>query len=297
MKTLKIKNILIPTDFSETGLLAVEHAVFMARLNKADLYLLHTIELSETKFGINNPDIKMDDFSAVEKIVNNKLNNLAASLRKKFGISVKTICTSGSVADEVVNAVKEHKIDIVVMGTHGASGFNEYFIGSNAHKTVTACPCPVITVQTDAKKLGFTNIVLPIDNKFNSRQKVDATISLAKKYAAKIHVLGLLDKDGDVNPKTFQVKLNSVEKAIQKAGLAYEIKTVVDDNLSIAALKYSKKVKADLIVVLTDEESHLNDMLFGAFTKQIVNHSKIPVLSIHPVDVGVYDLVSLPGFR
>lgn len=295
MKPLQIKNILIPTDFSKTGLLAVEHAVFMARLSKANLYLLHAIELSETTFGIYSPAIETPDLSEVEKIANMKLNTLAASLRKEYGITVKTICTRGKAVDAVVNAVKENKIDIVVMGTHGASGFNEFFIGSNAHKTVTLCPCPVITVQRRSKKLGFTNIVLPIDNKFYSRQKVDAAISLAKQYAAKIHVLGLMGPD--VDPKKFRVKINSVEKAIEKSGLAYVTKTVKDDNLSIASLKYSKKVKADLIVVLADEESHLSGMLFGALAKQIVNHSKIPVMSIRPVNLGVFEFASMPGFR
>ncbi len=297
MKKIQIKNILIPTDFSRTGLLALEHAVFMARLCKANLFLFHAIELSKTTFGIYDAVIEMPDFSDIKKIANNKLTELANMLRKKHGITVKTICIKGKVAYEVVNAVKENKIDIVVMGTHGASGFNEYFIGSNAHKIVTVCPCPVITVQTNAKKLGFSNIVLPIDNKFNSRQKVNAAISLAKKYAAKIHVLGLLDKDGYVNPNTFKVKLDSVEKAIQKAEVVYEIKTIKGDNLSLASMKYSKKVKADLIVVLADEESHLSGLLFGAFAKQIVNHSKIPVMSIPPLDLGVYEFKSLPGFH
>lgn len=295
MKQLQIKNILIPTDFSKIGFLAVEHAVFMARLSKANLYLLHAIELSETTFGIYNPAIEKPDLFEVGKIANKKLNELAASLRKEYGITVKTICKRGKAVNAVVSAVKENKIDIVVMGTHGASGFNEYFIGSNAHKTVMLCPCPVITVQTPSKKLGFTNIVLPIDNKFYSRQKVNSAISLAKKYAAKIHILGLMDKG--IDPEKFKVKINSVEKAIKKEDLAYVTKLVRGDSLSIAAMQYSKKVKADLIVILTCEESYSSGILFGVLAKQIVNHSKIPVMSIRPLDLGVYEFGSLPGFR
>jgi nucleotide-binding universal stress UspA family protein len=295
MKQLQLKKILIPTDFSKTGLLAVEHAAFMARICKANLYLLHAIEISETTFGIYDPAIVVPDFSEVDKIAAVQLNELAANLRKQYGIVIKTICTRGKAAYEIVNAVKEHKIDIVVMGTHGAHGFNEYFVGSNAHKTVTICPCPVITVQTSAKKLGFTDIVLPIDDNFDSRQKVDATISLAKKYASKIHVLGLQEKGEGPSEKTFKIKLDSVEKAIQKSGLAYDIKTVKGDNLALAALKYSRKVKADLIVVLTGLESQLTVMFLGTFAKQIVNHSKIPIMSIRPSDLGLYDSVSLAG--
>ena len=295
MKTLQLKNILIPTDFSQTGLLAVEHAAFMAKLCKADLYLLHAVDIPEAIYMIYDPAIVMPDFKEVDAIAEKKLNELAASLKKKHGITIKTICTRGKAATEVVRAVKENKIDLVVMGTHGASGFNEYFIGSNAHRVVTVCPCPVITVQGHAKKLGFTNIVLPIDDDFNSRQKVEPAVALAKKYAAKIHILGLPEKDGNTNLKTFQVKMDSVEKVVKKTGLPYECKIIKTDHMVKTTMNYARKVKADLIVVLNDHESELNGIFLGAFAKQIVNHSRIPVMSIKPVDIGIYNSVSLAG--
>lgn len=282
MKPLKIKQILIPTDFSKTGLLAVKHAAFMARLFKADLHLLHAIEISDATYNIYNPAIIIRDLMEVEKVGQEQLNKLAEQLKKEFAIKVNIICTKGRLVTEVVRIVKEKNIDIVVMGTHGASGFNEYFVGSNAHKTVTLCPCPIITVQTNAKKLGFTKIILPIDDAFQSREKVDSTLALAKKYAAKIYILGLIDKAGNIDPKKFKIKLESVEKQINKAGLPFESKIVKGDNLAEAAIKYSKKIKADLIVVLNDHESQINGIFLGAFAKQIVNHSRIPVMSLIP---------------
>lgn len=291
MKAFQIKKILIPTDFSKTGLLAIEHAAFMARLYKADLYLLHTVEIRET-YSIYNPYSSITDLKEIEIIALKHLQELAEKLKKEFGLKAKILCSSGRMFAEVITAVKENDIDLVVMGTHGASGLSELFIGSNAHKTVTVCPCPVITVQTNAKRVGFTNIVLPIDNSFPSRQKVYPAITLAKKYAAKIHILGLLDKSRDTDPQKFQIKLDSVEKEIKKAGLAYECKIVKGDNLAIATMKYSKKIKADLVVVLTDHESNLSGMFLGAFAKQIVNHSRIPVMSIKPLE-GMYNTVSL----
>lgn len=295
MKTNPFNRVLIPTDFSKTSLLAVEHAAFMAQLSKADLYVLHAIEISDSAFWIYNPAILFKDNSAIEKIASAKLKELALKIQKQYGITTKTICTTGYATAEIAKAVAEHDIDIVVMGTHGAHGFNELFAGSNAHKTVTICPCPVITVQIHARKSGFTRIVLPIDDCFDSRQKVNFTVRLAKLYSAKIYVLGLLEKSEDTDMDKFKVKLKSVEKALTKAGLACEIKTVKSGNLAEAALRFSKRVKADLISVLTDHESNLTGMFLGAFAKQIVNHSRIPVLSIRPAELGVYDSVSLAG--
>lgn len=295
MKTLHLKNILIPTDFSKTGLLALDQAAFMARLCKADLYLLHAVDIPEAIYMIYEPAMVMPDFKEVDVVAKKKLNELAASMKKKHGIAMKTICTRGKVAPEVMKAVKENKIDLVLMGTHGASGFNEYFIGSNADRVVKVCPCPVITIQTQSKKLGFTNIVLPIDDDFNSRQKVASTVSLAKKFAAKIHLLGLPEKNGNVNLKAFQIKIASVEKVIKKSGLAYDCKIIKTDSMAKTALNYAKKVKADLIVVLNEHESRLTDAFPGIFAKQIVNHSRISVMSIKPENLGIYDSVSLAG--
>jgi len=292
MKTFQIKRILIPTDFSKTSLLAIEHAAFMARLCKADIYLLHAIEISESTYSFYTPAVVFIDIKAVEKIAVKQLEDLAKKLRKEYGITVKTLCSLGKIHTEVGAAVIKNVIDLVVMGTHGADGFNEFFIGSNAHKIVTKCTCPVITVQAHTKRLGFTKIILPVDDSFNSRQKVDYTIALAEKYAAKIYVLGLIKKNGETDSKKFKIKMDSIEKAIKKAGLPFEFKIIKDDNLAVAAMKYSKKVKADLIAVLNDRESDLTGMFLGAFAKQIVNHSRIPVMSIRPTE-GIYDSVSL----
>jgi nucleotide-binding universal stress UspA family protein len=205
---------------------------------------------------------------------------------------VTTHCTWGKAAAEIAGYTSKHEIDLVIMGTHGCKGFNEIFIGSNAYKTITMCPCPVLTVQTHAKKTGFTNIVLPIDDAMHSREKVNSTITLAKMYGGKIHILGLLDKGRDTDPAKLKIKLDSVESLIAKAGLAYETKIIKGDNLAHAAMKYAKKIKADLISVLTGHESKLNGIFPDAFSGQIVNHSRIPVLSMKPEE-RKYQLISL----
>jgi nucleotide-binding universal stress UspA family protein len=288
----EVKNILVPTDFSPTGSLAIDHAVFMARLFKAHLFLLHAIEISETTYRIYNPAVPVPVPKEIEIIVRKMLEEQAEMLRKHYSVKVTTICTHGKTASEIQEAVKENKVDLVVMGTHGASGFNEYFAGSNADKVVTVCPCPVITVQTQVKKLGFANILLPVDNSTHSRQKVNAAITLAKKYASKIHILGLFRPEDATDEKKFGVKIESVEKLVKKAGLSCSTKILKEDNLALAALKYAKKIKADLLVVMTGHESNLSGMYLGPFAKQIVNHSRVPVMSIK-TEPGNYDFISL----
>lgn len=282
MKAANIKRILVPTDFSETGSLAFDHAVFMARLYKAELHLLHVIEVIDATYSIYNPAIPVIDLSVIESDCKQRLDGMKADLKKKHSITAFTYVHHGRPEQAVLDLAESKNIDLVVMGTHGASGFDEYFIGSNAYRVVTTCPCPVITVQKHAKKLGFTDIVLPIDDSRHTRDKVGAVLGIAKKFGSRIHILGLIEENTKEEKNKMETRLAPVKKAIEKSGLSWTEKVMKSDSVAVSSLNYAKKIKADLIAIMTDHESKLTGMFMGPFAKQIVNHSRIPVLSVKP---------------
>ena len=274
MTTIDIKNILVPTDFSETATLALEHGVYLARITKATLYVLHVIKVSDLLYENHT------NATAIENYAHEHLATIANNYIAKYAIKVIPICTKGNPASEITKLVTEKSIDIVLMGTHGASGFNEYFIGSNANKTIRKCSCPVLTIQTNTNKLGFSNIALPVNNSYHSLEKVNRTIDIAKLFSAKIHVLGLLDSDEEIAAKKFNIKLENIEKIITHEGVLFTRSINRTENFALDTLNYSEQNNIDLIVVMSNDESELNESFMGLFSKQIVNHSKIPVLSI-----------------
>lgn len=282
MKTFEIKRILVPTDFSETGMLAIDHAAYLARLSKASLYLLHVVEAFEFAFSEYESEIMVRDMEGVQQAAEEKIVKLATAIGNQYKIEVKPLVSNGQPAAGISDVVKENDIDIIVMGTHGAKGFEEIIIGSNAHKVVNIAPCPVITVQASAKNVGFTNIVMPIDNTQHSRQKVYYVLQLAKLYGSKVHILGLLEDLQEIEERKFNIKLDAVEQAIKEAGLPYTRTLVTGHNIAVEAMKYSEEVNADLLVIMTDHESHISGSFLGALAKQVVNHSKVPVMSIRP---------------
>jgi nucleotide-binding universal stress UspA family protein len=275
MKSNKLNRILIPLDFSETGLLALEHAIFMASLFEATIYLLHVLEEIEFPAYLNQPLFLIQKHAEVEQIITKQINDLAKKIKKENGVKTIIILCRGKVISGIKNAIIKNNINLIIMGTHGLKGFDEYFIGSNAYKTVTISPCPVITIQTHAEKIGFNTIVMPIDNSLHSRQKVDIVIELATHYKAKIHILGLINSNENIDKNKFNIKIESVEKKIK-------------------AIDYSNKIKADLITIMTDHESNLTGMFLGGFAKQIVNHSRIPVMSIRHKE-GEFESINLKG--
>jgi nucleotide-binding universal stress UspA family protein len=250
MKTFQIRRILIPTDFSETGLLALEHGAYLAQ----ELHLFHVVEVPDYVFSVPDEAVRMDSEETIGKIMQDKMDQTAKNIQQKYGVVVKTQNSVGRILTEVTDYVEENNIDLIVMGTHGAKGFDEYIIGSNAERVVEHSDCPVITVQSRTGKPGFSEIVLPVDNLFHSRQKADYAIELARLCNAKVHILGLLETEEITEENKFNIKLDSVEKEVKDAGVSYVRKIVRGDNLAIAAMEYAQNVHADLIVILKEED-------------------------------------------
>ncbi|HTF04638.1 MAG TPA: universal stress protein, partial [Bacteroidia bacterium] len=123
---LQLRKILVPVDFSETGMLALEHASFMARLAKADLLLLHVLPVTEYHFEIPEPVMRIENHDEVNRVVEQKLNELVDHIRTNYGCVAKSVSARGKVSHEIMEIANEEKVDLIVMGTHGASGFEEF---------------------------------------------------------------------------------------------------------------------------------------------------------------------------
>lgn len=277
-----IKNILIPTDFSETANLAVAHGTYMGQLFNAKIYLLHSIQETIHLGTPGEPSIVQDG----ENLALEQLKKAAEEIKKKYEVEITTLVVGGKPAASITEAAKEHNIDVIVMGTYGASGFEEFFVGSNADKVVTLAPCPVITIRVASKNVGFSNIIMPITNALHSRQKVDNVIEIASKYNATVHIMGLLEASDSTEENKFEIKLESVENLFKKDNIKYTKRIIKGHNLAIEVMKFCDEVGGDLIVIMTGHETDTGIFL-GTVAKQVVNHSKIPVMSIRPAETMI----------
>ena len=276
----EIKRILIPYDFSETAALSLEHAVFMAKLLKADIYLLHILEsVSFTSaFGaaFGNVDKKLESES------NTKLEEIGKQIHMNNGITVKSITEVGRIYRKIVDVAKRERVDIIIMGTHGVSGYKKFNVGTNTSKVVEEAGCPVISVQTHSKKIGFKKIVLPIDNTPQSRQKVSYALAVARSYGSHICIAGLINFGNEDNKRMFKLKVDQVEEWLLQHGVSVEKKFVEGDNLAKMTMQAAEEWDADLIVIMTEQEPSITGFCLGTYATQVVNHSKIPVMAVHP---------------
>lgn len=279
----KSNNILIPVDFSETSLLAIKHGAFLAKYTKGDVTLLHVINKQYEHYAVVEQPLHIDDPAAYETGASNKLNELAASVSKEYGVAVNTIVSLGNPTKEIINNAKEVKADLIVMGTHGYSPLEELVIGSNTLKVITKSSCPVMTMSEKASRFGYKNILIPIDTSGHSRQKVNYAIELSKIFSAHLHVVGLIGKN-DANEQPgmdivmTQVKKMATDKSVTcTSEVLNEVKNRAD-----ATIKHAEKVKADLIIIMTDQEAEISGFFLGPYSQQVIHHSRVPVIAITP---------------
>jgi nucleotide-binding universal stress UspA family protein len=174
---------------------------------------------------------------------------------------------------------------MIVTGTHGAAGFEEFWIGSNANKIVSSSSCPVITIRGGINvQRPLERIVVPIDSAEETRQKASFAGYLAKKHNATIYILKLHTSKIKAMRQKVNIYTAQVASYFDEEKIPYQVDQVECANISDATIEYATKIDANLIAVMTEQETTTANIFLGPYAHQIVNHSPFPVLSIHSKD-------------
>jgi nucleotide-binding universal stress UspA family protein len=281
MINLKLKKIIVPFDFSKTAENAVKYAAFIASYTKGELILVYVQKQNEL-IDILLPILNIKKPSLVSNILSERLSLAAARIQKEYLVKTIPVFSSGNVTSEIVNLTDNFNADLIVMGTQGSDSKNEGFLGSNTYRTIIKSKVPLLTITVSPLKKGFKKILLPIDLSVHTRQKVTSAIQLAKLFSAQIQVLSLYSASEITN----KYKLNIYFKQIQKECVKHNILTSnfeIEGNDRVKnTILYSQKIKADIIISMTDQESEFNSFLLGNYIHRLVNNSKVPVLCLNP---------------
>jgi nucleotide-binding universal stress UspA family protein len=144
----RIRRVLHPTGLSRASAAAFKRAIDMARANKAELLLVHVMNpvIPVMGDGYVSPDVYEDMEAAARAGSQKQLGRLILKA-KRAGARVKGLLLEGVAHERIAQAARSRKADLVVIGTHGRTGFAKLFLGSVASRVVTVSPCPVLTVR------------------------------------------------------------------------------------------------------------------------------------------------------
>ena len=279
-----IKKILVPVDFSEISELAIDTAAAIAQRCLCDLTFLYVIQHNDYYFSVLPESVHLiPPVEEIKEKVHKKLEAIQIRVQHAFKRRAELVVLTGNIESEIRAYATSENVDLIVMGTHGVSGYKEVFIGSNAQRVVTLSDIPVLTV-TRSNITGFENILMPFDHSLYSRQKVNIASVVAAIYNSHVHILGILDSEDKEDLRKMKIKLQNVEGIIAGKELKFTTTIKVASNMAKTALAYAAENNCDLMVINTGHESEITGVFLGAFAQQIVNHSPIPVLSIKPLE-------------
>lgn len=268
-----MNNIVIPVDFSEDSLKGIDLALLFSDKAETSIRLVYVQKKSS---DYNSPG----HFEEEKQWANKKFGEILGKYEPelKNNSSIKFIIKSGRIYKEIVSQVESHNEGMVMASTHGASGFEEFFMGSNAFKIISATEKPVLTTSTGYIPKDIKKIVMPIDVTIDTRQKVPFTAGLAKLFDAEIHIITVSTSKG----KRITDRLNAYSKQasgyLKAQGVPHKVKALHGDNIVDLIVVYSDSVEADMITIMKEQSKSLNFM--SNLTHQLLNRSKIPVFTL-----------------
>lgn len=283
---MEIKKILIPTDFSELSLYAVDYAAAIAKIHGSDIHLFHVIEELLTMavpgdFYLNTEEIIQREVDMLA-IKSKQISELATSLQQKYNVTFSTHVEFGRSHRVLTDYANDNKFDLIVMSTHGVSGFREFVIGSNAVRIISEANCPVLSVQNKMPEVGVRKILMPFKDDPYSRQKVKFAINYAKWFNAELVTLGIDTEGDEAHLKKIEREAEQIKEILQEQNMSTHV-FIKQGNAAKEILKFSKENNVDMILVMADMENEdIVDFIMGPTAQQLVNHSKVPVLSIQP---------------
>ena len=274
-----MKRIIVPIDFSEHSEFALEAAANLARKYGSELFVLHMLELSNAILTTAGNAIN-DEAVFYYKLAESRFNEF---LDKDYlkGIKVTPIVKHFKVFSEVNEVANEHKANLIVMGSHGASGVKEVLVGSNTEKVVRHSDVPVLVIKHNPILLDFENAVFASDfsdDAIESYLKAKVTF---KKLGAKMHLVYVNSPDGNFRSsmeidKRVSLFLKRADGNLDNLSC---VNIVSDYSVEKGILNFANVIGADLIAVATHGRKGLAHFFEGSISEDLTNHSTLPVMT------------------
>ncbi|MEY2705609.1 MAG: hypothetical protein RL407_1671 [Bacteroidota bacterium] len=279
-------HVLVPYDFSPLAAHALTFATQLSsHYSHLKITVIHVVEIPlGTGVGTFGggldpmPDVQHQLFikellEQREKDLNELKNSYAS-----FPFQLETRLSTGNIFRELSMAIEELTPDLIIMGSSGASGWEEALIGSNTEKIVRTSPCPVLTIKGEVypknmKKIVFASNFSEEDSNLASRIK-----HMQHLFDAQLYFVKITTPSNFENSKASRKRLQRFIQKYKFEGIISEIYNATSEDEGI--IEYAEEVKADLIAMSTHGYTGIIHLLSGSIAEDVVNHSKRPIWTL-----------------
>lgn len=271
-----MKKILIPTDFSQHAEYALKVAAQIAKKHDGEIILLHMLELPSQSGDAVNSAHAIPELMFFKNAAINKLESLMDAPYLE-GLKVSEIIQFELAFDGIINLSKKNDVDLIVMGSHGASGFKDMFIGSNAEKVVRHSEVPVLIIKKEIPDFNIKKFVFASDFADEVKKPFAKVVEAANKFGAELNLVMIN------TPNSFKSTLVAQE-IMDKFVAQFQINSFSthifnDANVEKGILNFANSINADLIGMCTHGRKGLSHFFNGSISEDLVNHAVKPVLT------------------
>ncbi|GGE10395.1 universal stress protein [Psychroflexus salis] len=274
-----MKTILVPVDFSKPSENALQVAAQLAKKNNSKIVILHVVELAESLFGTDQFNVDNQEVMFFLKMAKKRFTKF---LEKPYleGVDVEDQVEIGPTSFMINKSVEENKVDLVIMGSVGASGLKEVLIGSNTEKIVRKSEVPVLVVKKEMKDFAINNVIFASNFELENLKPFEKAKEFAKQFDAKMKLL-YVNLPGNQFYSTEEIR-EQMRAFLHKVEVPYAQENVMiynDYTIELGVLNGAKDAKADLIAMPTHGRRGISHFFNGSIGEDVVNHSTLPVIT------------------
>ncbi|MEP7264942.1 MAG: universal stress protein [Bacteroidota bacterium] len=274
-----VRSILVPVDFSADSLHALNYAASLAFAISSRLHVCHIAPVSiliSSKQGNNS-----DDVSGIANDMMVKQQEIVDAVLKKYpGLKIDFSVSTGIVKDKILATALGNHSDLIIMGTHGASGWKEYVLGTNAEAIVQNAEIPVLVVPYSVKTIEFKKIAIATTFNAYDFQTLFQVTELFKPFHPEIEVLHVEEK----NENATLIKLRDDFAKQVKSSITYDkvkFKIVESDDVYLAVHDFIKANNINILVISSNRKNVFEQFTGRSFSKKMVFHTEVPLLIYH----------------
>ncbi len=271
-----MKKILVPCDFSESAVQAFKFAVEIANQSKGELLLLNVVEIPVIHDSVMAPAFSFEETYLKE--MKDRAEKDFKKMREKWakdGPKIRTLIQFGAPTSAISRVVDEEKVDLIVMGTKGASGLKEFFVGSNTEKVVRWSAVPVVAIKKSVKGASIKNIIFPSTLHEDEEDLTLRVKALQDFFKATLHVLYVNTPANFRTDVISRQKLKDFAKRFMLKNFTLNVYNDISEEAGVA--HFTKEVKGDLIALATHGRKGLSHLMSGSIAEDMVNHIDCPI--------------------
>lgn len=272
-----MKNILLPTDFSENSKSAIKYALKLFEDRICTFYLLHTFTPAAYHSGKAFKNFtSMELVHATRDAAAEQLKELQAELMAEFSNQrhhIKWVVDFNLLISKIRSLVKEKNIDLIIMGTQGATGAKEIFLGTHTMYTIKKVNCPVLAVPSGYHYKEPKEILFATDYKILRPQELGFLKYFIGLHSARLHIMNVYTEDLDEQQREHKEQLADFLKDSKPV-----FHLIEGDDIPDAVEEFQKENNIDLIMMVHKRHSFFENILFKPVINELVYHTNVPFM-------------------